>query len=212
MPLSEPVTVPQSPPLLSHGAALTAVERHLTASADVKRAAAATCSEPLVRLAAELITCFQQRGRLLLCGNGGSAADCQHIAAEFVSVLNQNFVRPSLAAIALTTDTSFLTASANDFGFENIFARQVEGLGRPGDVVLGITTSGNSPNVVAALRRGKEIGLRTATFTGGTGGAVRLIADVTICVPSDSTQHIQETHIALAHILCELVEGALFKR
>jgi D-sedoheptulose 7-phosphate isomerase len=153
---------------------------------------------------------FRGNGRLLLCGNGGSAADCQHIAAEFLSCLNQRFVRRALAAVALTTDTSFLTANANDFGFQHVFARQVEALGRAGDVVLGITTSGNSPNVVAALVRGRELGLRTVALTGAGGGQVGRIADVCVRVPSDSTQHIQEAHIALGHAICELVERELF--
>jgi D-sedoheptulose 7-phosphate isomerase len=209
MPSSKRVLSP-SKGILVPADAKAVVRRHLEASAAVKRAAADSCAEPLVALAGELVACFRQRGRLLLCGNGGSAADCQHIAAEFVSVLNQRFVRPALAAIALTTDTSFLTASANDFGFEHIFSRQVEALGQRGDVVIGISTSGNSPNVVAALRRGKELGLRTGALTGGSGGIISSIADISVCVPSESTQHIQETHLALGHVLCELVEHVLF--
>lgn len=187
-----------------------AVRRHLLASAQVAQRTAERCAEDAARAAALVTLAFRGDGRLLLCGNGGSAADCQHIAAEFVSCLNQRFVRRALAAVALTTDTSFLTASANDFGFEHVFARQVEALGRPGDVLFGITTSGNSPNVVAALARGRELGLGTVVLTGGEGGRAAQLADVSVRVPSDSTQHIQEVHIALGHVICELVEDELF--
>jgi len=137
---------------------------------------------------------FGGNGRLLLCGNGGSAA---------------RFVRRAFAAVALTTDTSFLTANANDFGFEHVFTRQVEARGRPGDIILGITTSGHSANVVAALARGRQLGLRTVALTGSRGGQVAGVADVCIRVPSDPTQHIQAAHIALGHVICELVEQEL---
>jgi D-sedoheptulose 7-phosphate isomerase len=188
------------------------VREHLLRSAEVKQRAAEVCEEPILEAAGMVAECFRGNGRLLLCGNGGSAADCQHIAAEFVSTLTQSFLRPALGAIALTTDTSFLTASANDFGFENIFARQVEALGRPGDVLIGISTSGGSANVVRALAKARELGLRTVALTGERGGAVAEAADVAVKVPSDSTQHIQETHIAVGHILCDLVERSLFNR
>jgi phosphoheptose isomerase len=207
--------VTDGPPLTDPGAGPTpglpadAVRRHLLSSAEVKLRTAEHCADDAVLAAALVAEAFRGEGRLLLCGNGGSAADCQHIAAEFVSCLNQRFVRRAFAAVALTTDTSFLTANANDFGFEHVFARQVEALGRVGDVVLGITTSGNSPNVVAALARGRQLGLRTVALTGAGGGLVAGVADVCIRVPSDSTQHIQEAHIALGHVICELVEQEL---
>jgi D-sedoheptulose 7-phosphate isomerase len=124
--------------------------------------------------------------------------------------LRQDFVRPALAAIALTTDTSFLTANANDFGFEGVFARQVEALGRRGDVLMGISTSGNSPNVLRAVARAHQVGLHTVALTGSTGGKLAALAEVTVRVPSTSVQHIQETHIAIGHILCLLVEETLF--
>src|SRR6185436_16915401 len=138
-----------------------------------------------------------------------SAADSQHLAAEFVSVLQRDHVRPALPAIALTTDTSLLTASANDFGFENVFARQVEAHGRPADVLIGISTSGTSPNVLAALRQARAAGLKTVGLSGRSGGQMGEACDVLIKVPSEATQHIQEAHIAIGHIMCELVERNL---
>ena len=142
----------------------------------------------------------------------GSAADSQHIAAEFVSVLSQTFPRPAVPSIALTTDTSMLTASANDFGFDGVFERQVEALGRAGDVLMGITTSGNSTNVLKAVARAKQAGMTTIGLSGRDGGRIREAADQCIVVPSDSTQHIQEAHIAIGHILCDLVERSLFEK
>ncbi|HWA15626.1 MAG TPA: SIS domain-containing protein, partial [Gemmatimonadales bacterium] len=133
-----------------------------------------------------------------------------HIAAEFVSTLRASFPRAALGAIALTTDTSFLTANANDFGFEGVFARQVEALGRPGDVLIGITTSGNSANVLRALETARAGGLTTIAFTGASGGQCAALADILVAVPSSVTGHIQETHITAAHVLCDLVERALW--
>lgn len=160
--------------------------------------------------AAELIAqAFRDQGKLLLCGNGGSAADCQHMAAEFVSRLTKSFERPGLPAIALTTDSSFLTAYANDCGFDGVFERQVQALGRPGDVVLGISTSGNSPNVVRAVRCARASGLRSIALT-GEGGLLGSLADVAIAVPTADTQHIQEAHLAIEHLICALVERELF--
>jgi D-sedoheptulose 7-phosphate isomerase len=187
------------------------IHDHLLHSAEVKRLAAETCAVDIAKAAMLLVDCLRGGGKILLCGNGGSAADCQHVAAEFTNVLRQGFARPALAAIALTTDTSFLTANANDFGFEGIFARQVEALGRPGDVLIGVSTSGNSPNVLRAVSRARQLGLYTVTLTGGTGGKLTDLAEIVIRVPSDNVQHIQETHIAIGHILCLLAEEALFE-
>ena len=184
--------------------------RHLLESAEVKRQSAEVCIGGIVE-AAELVAAgFRSGGKVLLCGNGGSAADSQHIAAEFVSALRRNFQRPALPAIALTTDTSFLTANANDFGFEGGFARQVEALGRSGDVLIAISTSGNSENVVRAVELANGIGLRTIGVTGGGGGRLRGIATTLIRVPSEDTGHIQEAHIAIAHAFCDLVERILY--
>jgi D-sedoheptulose 7-phosphate isomerase len=198
------------PPKSTRGSASDTARQHLLASADVKREAAACCSDDIAAAAALIAKSLSGKGKLLLCGNGGSAADAQHIAAEFVSVLNQDNPRAALAAIALTTDTSFLTANANDFGFENVFARQVEALGRPGDVLLGISTSGKSANVLRAVKRAKELGLGTVGFTGSEGNELAALVDVAVRAPSSVVQHIQETHIALAHVMVALIEESIF--
>jgi phosphoheptose isomerase len=183
---------------------------HLLASIQVKQQVLENCLPPILA-AADLITeTFKAQGKLLLCGNGGSAADCQHMAAEFVSRLTKDFERPALPAIALTTDTSFLTAYANDLDFQGIFARQIEALGKPGDVLIGISTSGTSLNVIRAVEAARRGNLKIVTLT-GNGGTLAGIADVGIAVPSSNTQHIQESHLAIEHILCDLVERALFQ-
>ncbi len=146
----------------------------------------------------------------MLCGNGGSAADAQHLAAEFTSLLRQDFPRPGLPAIALTTDTSYLTARSNDFGFEQVYSRLVETLGRPGDVLVGISTSGNSANILAALTAARNQRISTIGFTGAGGGRMQGLCDVLVAVPSSKTQHVQETHITIGHIVCQLVEETLF--
>ncbi|MEK7723615.1 MAG: D-sedoheptulose 7-phosphate isomerase [Acidobacteriota bacterium] len=188
------------------------IKNHLLRSAEIKQAVAEKCVAD-ISVAAEMLTeTLRSDGKILLCGNGGSAADCQHISAEFASVLTQEFMRPALAALALTTDTSFITANANDFGFEGIFERQVEALGRKGDSLIGISTSGNSKNVLRAINFAKERGIKTIALTGESGGQMANVADVCIKVPSGNTQHIQESHIAIGHILCELVEVSLFNK
>jgi D-sedoheptulose 7-phosphate isomerase len=191
---------------------LRAVSAHLEESIRVKQAVAKECAKDIVGAAELIAGAFRGGNKVLFCGNGGSAADCQHLAAEFVSVLDRNKKRPALPAIALTTDTSFLTANANDFGFQDVFARQVEALGQKGDVLVGISTSGKSPNVISALKRARSSGVRTIVLTGRSGGDMKDLGDVVVRVPSDSTQHIQESHIAIGHIICELVEKALFDR
>jgi D-sedoheptulose 7-phosphate isomerase len=151
---------------------------------------------------------FEAGSKLLLFGNGGSAADAQHIAAEFV---NRYIIdRPPLPAIALTTDTSILTSVSNDASFNEIFSKQIKALGKEGDVAVGISTSGNSQNIVKAFEVAKEMGIKTVALTGNDGGAVAKIADVSLVVPSGSTPRIQETHILIGHILCEMVEHQLF--
>jgi D-sedoheptulose 7-phosphate isomerase len=144
---------------------------------------------------------------VLLFGNGGSAADAQHIAAELV--IRYKADRLPIAAIALTTDTSALTAGGNDMGFESIFSRQIEALGRPRDVAVGISTSGNSPNVLKALRQAKAMGLHTVGLAGGSGGRMAELCDALISVPSDVTARIQEMHILVGHILCKTLERRL---
>jgi D-sedoheptulose 7-phosphate isomerase len=188
---------------------LDTVKTHLAVAAEVFQRTLTECG-PAILAAADLITrSFRDGGKLLLCGNGGSAADCQHLATEFTCRLTADFVRPGLPAIALTTDTSFLTAYTNDFDFESIFARQVQALASPADVLLGISTSGGSANVIKAVEAARAIGSRTIVLTGNR-GRLRDLADVAVSVPSDSTAHIQETHLAIEHMICHLVERALF--
>jgi D-sedoheptulose 7-phosphate isomerase len=186
---------------------LDVIQQHLRRSADAKLRAASVCAADIAK-AAELISAtFRSGGKLLICGNGGSAADAQHMAAEFVSRLTKEFERPGLAALALTTDTSFLTAYANDFDFEGVFARQVQALGRSGDALLGISTSGGSRNVVAAVAEARRIGMGIVTLTGASGPLAGM-ADVAIAVPEAVTAHIQEVHLAIEHVICHLVERA----
>ena len=152
---------------------------------------------------------LRQNNKLLIAGNGGSAADAQHIAAEFLSRFA--FDRAPLPAIALTTDTSVLTAIGNDYGFDRVFERQVRGLGRRGDVLLAISTSGRSPNVLAALHAANEIGITTIGFTGANGGTMRGLCQLCLVVPSDETAMIQQVHLVAAHALCTMVERDLFE-
>ena len=146
--------------------------------------------------------------KLMVCGNGGSAADAQHLVAEFVVRLEVN--RPALRAIALTTDTSILTAAGNDYGYEHVFERQVEALGNKGDVLLAISTSGSSKNCVLALQKAQAMGIQTVSFTGNGGGAMKDLSRINVIVPSNVTMHVQESHLALEHIFCMIVERCCF--
>jgi len=159
--------------------------------------------------AARCIDSLKNRGKLLLAGNGGSAADAQHIAGELVSRFA--FDRPGLPAIALTTDTSILTAIGNDYGYEKLFERQVQAHGQPGDVFIGYSTSGRSPNILRAFEAARELGLCTIGLTGNRGGPMRGLSDFLLEVPSADTPKIQEGHLVLGHILCGLIENTLFK-
>jgi D-sedoheptulose 7-phosphate isomerase len=188
---------------------LEVICEHCLAAAIVYQTVPAVCGPSILEAANRIADAFRAQGKLLLCGNGGSAADCQHFAAEFTSRLSKEFERPALPALALTTDTSFLTAFANDYNFEGVFARQVEALGQPGDILFGISTSGNSPNVVAAVEAARRRALQTIVLI-GQGGRLRDLADLAITVPSDHPQHIQEAHLAIEHLLCHLVERAMF--
>jgi D-sedoheptulose 7-phosphate isomerase len=154
-----------------------------------------------------LLNVIRSGHKILLCGNGGSAADAQHIAAEFIGRFKRN--RPAYSAIALTTDTSILTAVSNDFGFENVFERQVEGLGSKGDAFIAISTSGNSKNVLRAVEKAKEMGVITIGFTGKEGGVLRRLADIAFHVPATDTSHIQEMHMTALHAVSENVEERL---
>jgi D-sedoheptulose 7-phosphate isomerase len=161
------------------------------------------------RIAAALVAALRAGNRLLIVGNGGSAADAQHIAAEIVGRYKQD--RPAYAAIALTTDTSALTAIANDYGFEQVFARQVEGLGQRGDVLLALSTSGRSPNIVAALRAARARGLVTVGFTGSQGESLRALCDHLLVAPCDETGIVQQIHLAVAHGICDEIEQAMMR-
>src|SRR5580658_8416553 len=186
------------------------LRRHIEGSIETKRKLLESGADSILAAAHVMAESLKGGHKILLCGNGGSAADAQHIAAEFVSVLNQSFARPGLAAIALTTDTSILTASANDFGFAGIFERQAQALGRPGDVLIGISTSGNSENVLRAICYARAHGMRTIGLTGDAACKLAGAAEIVIRVPSSATQFIQESHIMIGHILCDVVEQSLF--
>ena len=165
------------------------------------------CASSAVQAARAMQTSLRRGGKILLFGNGGSAADAQHIAAELVGRFARD--REPFPAIALTTDTSILTAVSNDYGFDQVFARQVRALSRPADVVIAISTSGRSPNVLAAVKAARTLGLKTIGLTGGDGGGLVRLVDIALVVPSTNTARIQECHIALGHILCETAEALL---
>jgi len=168
------------------------------------------CLDDLVEAARMLASCVRAGGKVLVCGNGGSAADAQHFATELVGTLTLDRSRPSIPAIALTTDTSLLTAVANDFGVERMFARQVEALGTPGDALLAISTSGTSPNVVAAAEEARGRGVTVVSLTGASGGKLAPASDVSIRVPSEVTAHVQAAHVAIEHALALLIERQLY--
>jgi D-sedoheptulose 7-phosphate isomerase len=170
--------------------------------------AAVPAAGPAAEAAAAMIAALRAGGRILACGNGGSAADAQHFAAELVGRFERE--RAAMAAVALTTDTSILTALANDYDFTRVFARQVEALGRAGDVLLGISTSGGSANVVAAFAAAKAAGVTTVALTGRDGGEVGAAADIHINVPAGSTARVQEVHRTLLHAICALIERELY--
>ena len=179
----------------------------LADSLETKRQAVTSQMETLIKAADMLATCLASGHKILLFGNGGSAADAQHLAAEFVNRFQ--IERHPLAALALTTDTSVITSIGNDYAFDLIFAKQVQGLGRRDDVAWGISTSGNSPNVVAGLKTAREMGLHCLGMT-GRGGALSEVSDLLLTVSSAATARVQETHIVMGHMLCQLVETTLF--
>jgi len=183
------------------------IDHQLSESAQVKREFAECCSDAVIDVAELLISAVHRQQRILLCGNGGSAADAQHIAAELVARLRKE--RRAIPALALSTNTSTLTALANDYDFSKVFVRQVEAFGSLGDVLIGISTSGNSENVLKAMVFAKQQGLKTVALTGGSGGKMAAVADLSIIVPSTSVQRIQEVHITVGHILCDLIEQSL---
>jgi D-sedoheptulose 7-phosphate isomerase len=182
--------------------------RALLASAQVKLALADGYTETIVRIADEMAAAYRRGGKVVLLGNGGSAADAQHLAGELVARLLRD--RPALPALALTTNSSILTAEANDHGYERVFTRQVEALVAEVDVVIGLSTSGRSPSVIRAVEAAKAKGARTIGLSGGSGGELAEIADVCLVVPHSNSQRIQEAHITIGHALCDLVERDLF--
>jgi len=182
----------------------------LKESSEVKLKMEDACKAEILLAVQTQVEAYRNGKKLLLCGNGGSAADCQHIATELMIRLNHDIQRPALAAIALTTDTSNLTAGGNDIGFENIFARNIEGLGSEGDVLLAISTSGNSLNIIKATEMAHKKKMFVIGFLGGSGGKLKDLVDLPIIIPSSNTQRIQEGHITVAHIFCELVEQELY--
>lgn len=175
-------------------------------SAAAKKAVVQTQAAEIERAAGWIVECLRAGGKLFFFGNGGSASDSQHLAAEFVGRYEKE--RRGLPAIALTTDTSILTAVGNDYSFETIFSRQIEALGRKGDLAFGLSTSGNSPNVLMGIQRAREAGLRTVALTGRDGGKLKTAADLSIVVPVQKTSRIQECHILIGHVLCELADEA----
>ncbi len=168
------------------------------------------CTEDVLKAVDLIIGMYKSGHKVLMCGNGGSAADCQHLATEFMIRLNHHINRPALAAIALTTDTSNLTAGGNDIGFDNVFARNVQGLGQEGDVLWAISTSGNSPNVIKAVEMARQKKMKVLGLLGGNGGKLKDLVDVAVVIPSSNTQRIQEGHITVGHMICELTELELY--
>lgn len=188
---------------------LSFIQQHIAASIETKQALLSSpeLNQNIASAARAVVKAYQSEHKILIAGNGGSAADAQHIAAEFVSRFE--FDRPGLAAMALTTDSSILTAIGNDYGFDRLFSRQIDASARPGDVFIGISTSGNSANILAALRAAKQHGLTTIGLA-GVGGKIQGECDICISVPSSHTPRIQESHILIGHIICAYVEQALF--
>jgi len=189
---------------------VTRIRAHFTDSAQLKLAAAETLAPAVARAAELLAQCLLGDGKILACGNGGSAADAQHFAAEMIGRFERE--RPELPAISLATDTSILTAVANDYSYEQIFAKQVRALGAAGDVLLAISTSGNSANIIAAVDAAHDREMRVVALTGKGGGRIGAMlapADVQLCVPHDRTARIQEVHLLMIHCLCDAVDNTL---
>ena len=182
---------------------------HLRESIKVKEAVIEQCLPDLLAICQATAQCFSNGNKLLICGNGGSAADAQHLAAEFISTLSTKFERRALPALALTTDSSTITSRGNDYGFDEIYSRQVEAFGVKGDILLSISTSGGSKNCIRAMEEAKGLGMINIALLGETGGKMATLADYSIIVPSSQTMHVQESHLALYHIYCHVVERML---
>lgn len=187
------------------------IKDSLKESSEVKLLIEKECSDYIITAVEMLKETVRNGGKILFCGNGGSAADSQHLATEFMIRLSHDLNRPAIPAIALSTDSSNITAGGNDIGFDNVFARSVEGLGNHGDVLVAISTSGNSPNIIKAVEAAKRKNITVVGFLGGTGGKLKSMVDIAIVIPSSNTQRIQECHITVGHIICELVERGLYQ-
>jgi D-sedoheptulose 7-phosphate isomerase len=185
------------------------VREHFIQSAELKCRTADVAIDSILNAINLVVNCYRSANKVLICGNGGSAADAQHMAAEFMNRLRGDFERPGLPAVALTTDTSFITSYANDIGYDGVFERQVLALGQSGDVLIGISTSGNSRNVVKAIHAARKNGLKTIGLC-GEGGTLTGIVDHPVEVPSRDTQHVQETLLTIEHVICAAVEEILF--
>jgi D-sedoheptulose 7-phosphate isomerase len=186
------------------------IAESLKESSEIKLKVLEFCFEDILKASEILLSTIKNGNKLMLCGNGGSAADSQHLATEFMIRLSHDLDRKAIPAIALSTDSSNLTAGGNDIGFDNIFARNIEGIGREGDVLIGISTSGNSKNIIKAVQTAKSIGIKTICLLGSGGGKLKTECDLPIVVPSDNVQRIQESHITIGHILCEITERELY--
>lgn len=186
------------------------IQQHFQTSIETKQRALEVLAPSIEQAASLMLSCLKQGGKIMSCGNGGSAGDAQHFSSELINRFEQE--REGLAAIALTTDTSTLTSIANDYAYERIFARQVQALGQKGDVLLAISTSGNSANVNLAIQMAHQKGIKVVAFTGKNGGKLRPLlqdGDIELCVPSNTTARIQEVHLVLIHCLCDLIDYQL---
>lgn len=186
---------------------LRKIKHQLHESSEIIRLIAETSSDQIAEVAMLMVDCMRSGGKVIFFGNGGSASDAQHLAGELVGRFRME--RNAFPALSLTTNTSIITAVANDYGYDMVFARQVEALGRKTDLIVGISTSGNSPNVVEGIRKAKQIGAKTIGLTGRDGGKIAEIADIVLTVPSSDTPRIQEAHITIGHIICDIVEKLL---
>ncbi|MCP4723587.1 MAG: D-sedoheptulose 7-phosphate isomerase [bacterium] len=186
------------------------INSHLSTSAEVKNSMIEQCIEVIEKISVLAADIYKKDGKILLCGNGGSAADSQHIATELIVRLNSRMDRKALPAMALTTNTSTLTAAGNDYGFDSIFARQVEAFGKSGDLLVGISTSGQSANIIKAVKTAAELDIRTVGFLGGDGGKLKDLVDLALIIPHTDTGRIQEGHITAGHIFCDIIERELF--
>jgi D-sedoheptulose 7-phosphate isomerase len=188
----------------------TYIREELEASAATKKQILAECANTISSAVDTIIHALEQGKKILLCGNGGSAADAQHMAAELVIRMDPTIKRRAIPAIALTTDSSLLTAGANDIGYDRVFARSVEALGSSGDVLIAITTSGRSESINNAIRMARSLGMVTIGLLGGDGGDAKGLVDTAVVVPAESTQRIQEGHITIGHIICSLIEREMY--